>query len=46
MPALKFPMRLAAHLVENERIKGEWTDEKVRAILRRDWRTRRADADT
>jgi RimJ/RimL family protein N-acetyltransferase len=31
-------MRREAHLVENERVKGEWTDELVYAILERDWR--------
>jgi RimJ/RimL family protein N-acetyltransferase len=33
-------MRREAHLVENEMIKGEWTDELVFAILDREWRTR------
>jgi RimJ/RimL family protein N-acetyltransferase len=31
-------MRREAHLVENEFIKGEWTDEVIYAILRREWR--------
>ncbi|GAT71185.1 GNAT family N-acetyltransferase [Planomonospora sp. ID91781] len=31
-------MRREAHLVENEWVKGEWTDELVYAILQRDWR--------
>ncbi|MBB4919857.1 GNAT family N-acetyltransferase [Streptosporangium saharense] len=34
-------MRREAHLVENEFVKGEWTDEVVYAILRREWRARR-----
>ena len=33
-------MRREAHLVENEMVKGEWTDELVYAILQREWRTR------
>jgi RimJ/RimL family protein N-acetyltransferase len=33
-------LRLEAHLVENELIKGEWTDELVFAILHREWRAR------
>jgi RimJ/RimL family protein N-acetyltransferase len=33
-------LRPEAHLVENECIKGEWTDELVFAILDREWRTR------
>jgi RimJ/RimL family protein N-acetyltransferase len=33
-------MRREAHLVENEFIKGEWTDELLFAILDREWRTR------
>jgi RimJ/RimL family protein N-acetyltransferase len=39
-------MRREAHLVENEWIKGEWTDEEVWAILQREWRARGAAADT
>lgn len=31
-------MRREAHLVENEFIKGEWTDELVFAMLDREWR--------
>jgi RimJ/RimL family protein N-acetyltransferase len=31
-------MRREAHLVENEFIKGEWTDELIYAILRREWK--------
>ncbi|MBG0831923.1 GNAT family N-acetyltransferase [Planomonospora sp. ID67723] len=34
-------MRREAHLVENEWVKGEWTDEVVYAILRREWQARR-----
>ncbi|GAB1817291.1 GNAT family N-acetyltransferase [Herbidospora sp. RD11066] len=30
-------MRREAHLVENEMVKGEWTDEIVYAVLRRDF---------
>jgi RimJ/RimL family protein N-acetyltransferase len=30
-------MRREAHLVENEFVKGEWTDELVYAILRSEW---------
>ncbi|RJL32013.1 GNAT family N-acetyltransferase [Bailinhaonella thermotolerans] len=30
-------MRREAHLVENEFVKGEWTDEFVYALLRREW---------
>jgi len=30
-------MRREAHLAENEFIKGEWTDELIYAILRREW---------
>lgn len=35
-------MRREAHLVENEFIKGEWSDELVYAMLRREWDARRA----
>lgn len=31
-------MRREAHLVENERVKGEWTDEVVYGLLAREWR--------
>jgi RimJ/RimL family protein N-acetyltransferase len=31
-------MRCQAHLVENELVKGEWTDELIFAVLDRDWR--------
>jgi RimJ/RimL family protein N-acetyltransferase len=34
-------MRREAHFVENEFIKGEWTDEVVYAILHREWVARR-----
>ncbi|GLW09982.1 N-acetyltransferase [Microtetraspora sp. NBRC 13810] len=30
-------MRREAHLVENEFVKGEWTDEMIYAVLRREW---------
>ena len=30
-------MRLEAHLVENEWVKGEWTDEDIYAVLAREW---------
>ena len=33
----KAGLRQEAHFVENEFVKGEWTDEIVLAILRRDW---------
>ena len=32
-------MRREAHLVQNERIKGEWTDEVVYAMLASEWAT-------
>lgn len=35
-------MRLEAHFVQNEMIKGEWTDELVYALLAHEWRSRRA----
>ncbi len=31
-------MRQEAHLVENEWVKGEWTDERIFALLAREWR--------
>ena len=31
-------MRREAHLVENEFVKGEWTDELVYAMLEQEWR--------
>jgi len=34
-------MRLEAHLVENEWVKGEWTDDKVYAVLDREWAARK-----
>ena len=33
----KLGMRQEAHLVENERVKGEWQSELVYAILEREW---------
>ncbi|HEY7667601.1 MAG TPA: GNAT family protein [Actinomycetota bacterium] len=36
----KLGMRLEAHLVENEWVKGEWQSELVYAILDREWRAR------
>lgn len=30
-------MRREAHFMENEIFKGEWSDELVYAILRREW---------
>jgi RimJ/RimL family protein N-acetyltransferase len=35
-------LRREAHLVENEFVKGEWTDELIYAILRREWLARQA----
>jgi RimJ/RimL family protein N-acetyltransferase len=37
-------MRREAHFVENEQVKGVWTDELVYAMLAREWRLRRAPA--
>lgn len=34
-------MRREAHLVQNEMVKGEWTDEVVYAMLEDEWRARR-----
>ncbi|MFB9834841.1 GNAT family N-acetyltransferase [Actinoallomurus acaciae] len=34
-------MRREAHLVQNEMVKGEWTDEVVYAVLEDEWRARR-----
>ena len=31
-------MRREAHLVENEHVKGQWTDEVIYAMLAREWR--------
>ncbi len=36
----KLGMRLEAHFVENEFVKGEWQSELVYAILEREWRAR------
>jgi RimJ/RimL family protein N-acetyltransferase len=33
-------MRREAHLVENEFVKGEWSDEFVYAMLRSEWEAR------
>jgi RimJ/RimL family protein N-acetyltransferase len=33
----KLGMRREAHLVQNEFVKGEWTDEVVYAVLREEW---------
>jgi RimJ/RimL family protein N-acetyltransferase len=35
-------MRSEAHLVENEYVKGEWTDEAVYALLASEWRAAHA----
>jgi RimJ/RimL family protein N-acetyltransferase len=35
-------MRHEAHLVENEWVKGEWTDESIYAILATEWTARRS----
>jgi RimJ/RimL family protein N-acetyltransferase len=32
-------MRREAHLIENEFVKGEWTDEVIYAVLDREWRS-------
>jgi RimJ/RimL family protein N-acetyltransferase len=37
-------MRREAHLVENEMVKGEWTDEIVYAMLEDEWRARVTEA--
>jgi len=37
----KLGMRREAHLVENERVKGEWQSEVIYAMLRREWRSAR-----
>ena len=34
-------MRREAHLVQNEFVKGEWTDELIYALLRTEWEARR-----
>jgi RimJ/RimL family protein N-acetyltransferase len=41
----KLGLRHEAHLVENEWIKGEWTDELVYAVLEREWRAQHGPAD-
>ncbi len=38
----KLGMRLEAHLVENEWVKGEWQSEGIYAILDREWRAAQA----
>jgi len=38
-------LRREAHLVENEFVKGEWTDELIYGILRREWEARQAPAE-
>jgi RimJ/RimL family protein N-acetyltransferase len=38
----KVGMRREAHLIENEWLKGEWTDEVIYALLDREWLTARA----
>lgn len=38
-------MRREAHLVQNELVKGEWTDEVVYAMLEDEWRARAAEAE-
>ena len=35
-------LRREAHLVENEFVKGEWTDEVIYAMLRTEWAARQA----
>ena len=37
-------MRREGQLVENEFVKGEWTDEAIYAVLEREWRARRGPA--
>jgi RimJ/RimL family protein N-acetyltransferase len=37
-------MRREAHLVQNELVKGEWTDEVIYAMLEDEWRALTADA--
>lgn len=36
----KLSLRREAHLIENEFVKGEWTDELVFAVLQSEWRRR------
>jgi RimJ/RimL family protein N-acetyltransferase len=38
----KVGMKREAHLVENEFVKGEWTDEVILALRRDEWRARRS----
>ncbi len=38
----KVGMKQEAHLVENEFVKGEWTDEVILALRRDEWRARRS----
>ena len=38
-------LRREAHLVQNEFVKGEWTDELIYGILRREWEARQAPAE-
>lgn len=37
----KLGMRREAHLIENEFVKGEWTDEMVFALLQREWQAKK-----
>ena len=37
-------MRREAHLLENEYVKGEWTDEVIYAVLDTEWSGRTQDA--
>ncbi|MHB1087526.1 MAG: GNAT family N-acetyltransferase [Acidimicrobiales bacterium] len=39
----KVGLRQEAHLVENEFVKGEWTDEVILAVLQRTWQQRSND---
>lgn len=36
----KLGLRREAHLIENEFVKGEWTDELIFAVLHREWRAK------
>ena len=38
------PMRREAHLIENEWVKGEWTDEILFAMLSEEWLGRQRSA--
>jgi RimJ/RimL family protein N-acetyltransferase len=42
---VRLGMRREAHLIENEYVKGEWTDEMVYAILAPEWRERHSSAE-